>query len=202
MLPFLSVQLMAFLTTSVFMEVPQSGSKVRIKIHSRMGKQTHEGVIISPAGNGLITIKLQNGYNLSHPLDGIDSIALGSLEYIMPELPYSVLNKDYIRLVNMPSDNPGTFNNANPSEYLFDDIADWNNGKWKLEVANGEAVAQSTKESPDLKLGIKALGSLFTGMRRARELAAWGLIEGDARTISTSDNLFVTRHAPHCPDHY
>ena len=87
-------------------------------------------------------------------------------------------------------------------EVFGDDIADWNNGKWKLEVANGEAVAQSTKESPDLKLGIKALGSLFTGMRRARELAAWGLIEGDARTISTSDNLFVTRHAPHCPDHY
>ena len=41
-----------------------------------MGKQTHEGVIISPAGNGLVTIKLQNGYNLSHPLEGIDSIEL------------------------------------------------------------------------------------------------------------------------------
>ena len=26
--------------------------------------------------------------------------------------------------------------------------------------------AQSTKESPDLKIGIKSLGSLFTGMRR------------------------------------
>lgn len=58
------------------MEVPQSGSKVRINIESRMGKQTHEGVIISPAGHGLITIKLQNGYNLSHPLNGINSIEL------------------------------------------------------------------------------------------------------------------------------
>ena len=76
MLHFLSVQLMALLTTSVYMEVPQSGSKVRIIIESRMGKQTHEGVIISPAGNGLVTIKLQNGYNLSHPLEGIDSIEL------------------------------------------------------------------------------------------------------------------------------
>ncbi len=76
MLPFLSVQLMALLTTSVFMDVPQSGSTVRINIDSRLGKQTHEGVIISPAGNGLITIKLQNGYNISHPLDGIESIEL------------------------------------------------------------------------------------------------------------------------------
>ena len=26
----------------------------------------------------------------------------------------------------MPSDNPGTYNNANPQEYLFDDITSWN----------------------------------------------------------------------------
>ena len=58
------------------MEVPPSGSKVRIIIESKMGKQAHEGVIISPSANGLITIKLQNGYNLSHPLDRINSIEL------------------------------------------------------------------------------------------------------------------------------
>ena len=32
-------------------------------------------------------------------------------------------------------------------EVFGDDIADWNNGKWKLEVSQGQAVAQSTKES-------------------------------------------------------
>ena len=63
-------------TISVFMEVPPSGSKVRISIESKMGKQAHEGVIISPSAEGLITIKLQNGYNLSHPLDRIDLIEL------------------------------------------------------------------------------------------------------------------------------
>jgi glutamyl-tRNA(Gln) amidotransferase subunit D len=56
------------------MDMPANGSKVRIIIESRMGKQTHEGMLISPAGEGLITIKLANGYNLSHPLDSIDSI--------------------------------------------------------------------------------------------------------------------------------
>ena len=54
--------------------MPPSGSKVRIVIESRTGKQTHEGILISPAGEGLMTIKLVNGYNLSHPLDAIDSI--------------------------------------------------------------------------------------------------------------------------------
>ena len=58
------------------MEVPPTGSKVRINIESRIGKQTHEGVIISPAGNGLITIKLQNGYNFSHPIDSVNLIEL------------------------------------------------------------------------------------------------------------------------------
>jgi len=58
------------------MEVPPTGSKVRINIESRIGKQTHEGVIISPAGNGLITIKLQNGYNFSHPIDAVNLIEL------------------------------------------------------------------------------------------------------------------------------
>ena len=73
-----------------------------------------------PLGNLQTTSVIQSG------LDGIDSIALTSIDYTMPDLPYSVLNKNYIRLVNMPSDNPGTFNNANPSEYLFDDINEWN----------------------------------------------------------------------------
>ena len=56
------------------MDMPASGSMVRIVIESRTGKQTHEGVLISPAGKGLITIKLANGYNFSHPLDAVDSI--------------------------------------------------------------------------------------------------------------------------------
>ncbi len=65
---------MVFLVSTRCMDMPASGSKVRIIIESRMGKQTHEGMLISPAGEGLITIKLANGYNLSHPIDGIDSI--------------------------------------------------------------------------------------------------------------------------------
>ena len=59
-------------------------------------------------------------------LNGIDSIELATLNYIMPELPYTELNKNFMSLVNMPSDNPGTYNNANPQDYLFDNITSWN----------------------------------------------------------------------------
>ena len=67
---------MAFLTTTATMDVPQSGSKVRVALESRTGKQVHEGVVLSPAGDGLLTIKLQNGYNLSHPIDKIESLEI------------------------------------------------------------------------------------------------------------------------------
>ena len=59
-------------------------------------------------------------------LNGIDSIELAALNYVMPELPYTELNKNFMSLVNMPSDNPGTYNNANPQDYLFDNIISWN----------------------------------------------------------------------------
>ena len=72
-----------------------------------------------PNGNIITTSVIQSG------LDGIDSISLSPLNYTMPELPYSILNKNYFRLVGMPSDNPGTYNNANPNEYLFDNNSDW-----------------------------------------------------------------------------
>ena len=72
-----------------------------------------------PNGNIITTSVIQSGLN------GIDSISLSPLNYTMPELPYSILNKNYFRLVGMPSDNPGTYNNANPNEYLFDNNSDW-----------------------------------------------------------------------------
>tara|TARA_S200000501_G_C20830496_1_gene746994 strand:+ start:182 stop:1942 length:1761 start_codon:yes stop_codon:yes gene_type:complete len=75
--------------------------------------------LFKPNGNLTTTSVIQSG------LQGIDSINLSPLNYIMPELPYNILNKNFIRLVGMPSDNPGTYNNANPNEYLFDNNSDW-----------------------------------------------------------------------------
>jgi len=75
---------------------------------------------LKPLGNMQTTSVIQSGLN------GIDSIALDPLQYTLPDLPYSELNKNFISLVHMQSDNSGTFNNANPDQYLFDGDGSWN----------------------------------------------------------------------------
>ncbi len=75
---------------------------------------------LKPLGNMQTTSVIQSGLN------GIDSISLAPLQYTLPDLPYSALDKNFIRLVHMPSDNLGTFNNANPDQYLFDENSSWN----------------------------------------------------------------------------
>lgn len=75
---------------------------------------------LKPLGNMQTTSVIQSGLN------GIDFIELDPLDYTLPELPYSELDKNFIRLVHMPSDNPGTYNNADPDEYLFDGDGAWN----------------------------------------------------------------------------
>ena len=52
----------------------ETGSHVRLRIATRTGQQTHEGILLTPADSGLVTIKLQNGYNLSHPTSAIEEI--------------------------------------------------------------------------------------------------------------------------------
>ena len=76
-------------------------------------------ILFKPSGNLTTTSVVQSGLN------GIDSIALAPLSYSMPDLPYSQINKNYMRLVNMPSDNPGNFNGADPNQYLFDGVTSW-----------------------------------------------------------------------------
>ena len=75
---------------------------------------------LKPFGNMQTTSIIQSG------LHGIDSIALEPLDYTLPDVPYSELDKNFIRLVHMPSDNLGTYNNADPDQYLFDGDGTWN----------------------------------------------------------------------------
>ena len=85
-----------------------------------------------------------------------------------------------------------------------DDLAKWNNGCWRLSTEEGGAKASvaASSKSADVTLSVKSLTSLFCGMYRARDLANWGLIDGDASAITRLDRLMATQYAPHCPDHY
>ena len=58
-------------------------------------------------------------------LNGIDTIPLPTTDYTLPDVPYSELEKNFFQFVQMPSDNLGTYNNANPELYLFDGDGSW-----------------------------------------------------------------------------
>jgi predicted acetyltransferase len=83
-----------------------------------------------------------------------------------------------------------------------DDIANWNNETWQLEVGAGEALAKKTTASPDVSLDISALSALYTGAASARSLSQIGKLDADLRVIEQLDQMFATHWKPHCPDHY
>ena len=72
-----------------------------------------------PLGNIDSKSYIQSGLN------GIDTIPLSTNSYTLPDVPYSELEKSFFQLVQMPSDNLGNYNNANPELYLFDGDGSW-----------------------------------------------------------------------------
>ena len=82
-----------------------------------------------------------------------------------------------------------------------DPLTPWNNRSIRLE-ASPEGAHVTPSKSSDLQMSAKALASLYSGFRTARQLRAWGLIEGGDQAIDTADRLFASSHAPHCPDHF
>ena len=83
-----------------------------------------------------------------------------------------------------------------------DPLTPWNDGVWHLEASPEGAHAKASRETPDMRLNVKALASLWSGFRSATELARWGFVEGDRQALARADDVFRTRHAPHCPDHF
>ena len=83
-----------------------------------------------------------------------------------------------------------------------DELAPWNNGVYRLDARpDGTEIAPASGDA-DIRLNAKALASLYTGFRSARELAGWGLLEGSGEAVRRADALFATAHSPHCPDHF
>ena len=83
-----------------------------------------------------------------------------------------------------------------------DELAPWNNGRWRLDVGPDGAGVQATDAPADIELSVRALSSLYSGHRSARHLANAGLLAGEARTVANFDQMMRSRFAPHCPDHY
>ena len=73
-----------------------------------------------PLGNLTTQSYIQSG------LRGIDTIALEPVSYSLPNVPYSELSKEFIQIIDMPGDNNGQYDGANPREFLFDGDGTWN----------------------------------------------------------------------------
>jgi glutamyl-tRNA(Gln) amidotransferase subunit D len=57
-------------------ETPAIGTRVKIEVSGPAGPTTHSGVVLPGASTDYITIKLVNGYNISHPFSGITSLEI------------------------------------------------------------------------------------------------------------------------------
>ena len=72
---------------------PQEGALVRMRLRTWAGEIEEQGIILPPAAPGHLTMKLVNGYNISHPessLISFESVA----EATLPEHEDEVTNSD------------------------------------------------------------------------------------------------------------
>lgn len=67
---------------------PDVGSRVRIKLTTHDGETEIEGVVLPPAVHEHVTIKLANGYNISHPLSSV--VILSSEQPIESEVSTTI----------------------------------------------------------------------------------------------------------------
>ena len=57
-------------------EWPEPGTPVRLVVKTWSGKVEHLGLALPPSGPKLVTVKLQNGYNVSFPESYVDTFEL------------------------------------------------------------------------------------------------------------------------------
>ncbi|MCZ6642791.1 MAG: sterol carrier protein domain-containing protein, partial [Gammaproteobacteria bacterium] len=83
-----------------------------------------------------------------------------------------------------------------------DPLTPWNGGSYEMEISPAGARVSKTDTTPEVSLSLKTLASLYSGFRRATDLEHWGYLKGSTDAIVKADQIFATRHAPHCPDHF
>ena len=64
---------------------PASGDRVRLTASTPEGAVTHEGILLSPAASGHITVKLDNGYNVTFAESEVSEISLLSQAVVVEE---------------------------------------------------------------------------------------------------------------------
>ena len=77
---------------------PESGNRVRLTATTPEGSVTHEGILLAPAASGHLTVKLDNGYNVTFAESEIVEISIIS----GTTLPAETLNPNIAEDPNLP----------------------------------------------------------------------------------------------------
>ncbi len=83
-----------------------------------------------------------------------------------------------------------------------DELRDANDGVWRVEVAPEGASVESVEGStPDLRMGVRAMGSLYMGDIGLRRLVAAGMVDAvNPDVVMGVDAAFTPREAGWAPE--
>lgn len=86
---------------------------------------------------------------------------------------------------------------------ITDRIADWNEGHWRIEAAEGSMNCERTDDEPDAELSIGALAPIYTGFMRPSVAANAGLLNVKREgVIAEMTDAFTVSHPPFSHDYY
>ena len=84
---------------------------------------------------------------------------------------------------------------------FVDPLCPWNEGCYRLQSdKDGHAQCQRTNASPELEFTSNALGTVYLGGIRIRDLTQAGLIQGTPSTVQAADAMFSWDPKPWCPE--
>ena len=86
---------------------------------------------------------------------------------------------------------------------VHDDLCDWNDATWALDVGPEGSDIRQTDAEPDFSLDIHSMAQLITGHLSASYLARLGRLDVTNRSaLARADAIFATEYRMHCMNHF
>ena len=86
---------------------------------------------------------------------------------------------------------------------MHDDLCDWNDATWALDVGPEGSDIRQTDAEPDFSLDIHSMAQLITGHLSASYLARLGRLDVTNRSaLARADAIFATEYRMHCMNHF
>ena len=85
---------------------------------------------------------------------------------------------------------------------LLDESAPWNDGAWRVDVADGKTLVQRTASEPEMVLTAPTLAPIFNGYLSPRAAASGGLIEASDDALARAERVFAVKSPPYFVDHF